>query len=196
MILEHDNFFINCIPKTGSKSSTNWCKHNGMLPVNSVSLDKPIFATMRDNKDRILSGLTEDLHYVTIRKYNLTSLEKFVDVEHLFKTTVEEWLCNPVHPVSTEQCHYAPLRSYFGGNIDLNKVNWIHMKDLLVIDQLINNVLGQDQKLNPLLADAFNFETFRPSTSWYWDLLSKDSRVTDWLDSYVKTQFEPTYITL
>ena len=203
MIYEHKNFFINCISKTGSKSSSRWCEQNGMKPMKAFYPGKPMFATMLDNRSRVLSGIAEDLHYRAIKKYNLTALEKFCDVEHLFKSKVDKWLQETdwyqtdILPISTEQCHYAPLSLYFHLlDIKLDNVRWIHATNLLDISQLINDSLGIDQHLTPLLVEQFNFETFRPGKEWYWNILSKNKGFVKWFELYVSRQYNPTYLTV
>ena len=71
MIYEHKDFFIACIPKTGSKSTSSWCIRNNLTPVTEYMFNKPVFATMRNNKERVLSGMAEDLYYRTLVIHNL-----------------------------------------------------------------------------------------------------------------------------
>ena len=163
MIFEHQYFFLNCIPKTGSKSTSFWCETNGMVKVNKINFDKPVFATIRNQKDRIISGIFEDIFHLTLTTYNLTGLEPFNDVEHLYKKTIDNWALNCSINVLPHQCHYANLEAYFlASESDLSKIHWIHMDDLVDIDRIINKVLGFDLKLKPFTKENFRFDYRRP----------------------------------
>ena len=192
MIYEHELFFINCIPKTGSKSSTWWCESNGLKIVNQIDHSKPIFATMRDNRDRIISGIAEDLYHVTEQKYNLIGNELFVDIKHLYQETTDNWLADLRHPIARGQCHYANLQSYFDPKINLSKVYWIHVDDLSIIDRLISSIVNV--KLLPLTINLL--ETNRPPKEWFFGIIKENTSAVRWIEQRINTDHQPTYIKL
>ena len=192
MIYEHDLFFINCIPKTGSKSSIHWCESNGLKIVNQIDHSKPIFATMRDNRDRIISGISEDLYYVTKQKYNLQGDELFEDIEYLYKESIDNWLTNLRHPIATGQCHYANLQSYFNPKINLSLINWIHVDDLPIINQLISSII--DVNLIPMTVTLD--KTHRPPKEWFYEIIKENTSAVRWIEQRIKTDHRPTYIKL
>ena len=201
MIFEHQHFFLNCIPKTGSKSTSNWCKINDMSKVDQVNLDseKPVFATMRDQKDRIISGIFEDIFHSTLIMYNLTGLEPLIEVDHLYKKTIDEWAENCFTNVLSHQCHYANVESYFSKTTsfnDLLEVYWIHIDDILIIDQLINKELGFDVKLKPLLKENFRFDKRRPPKEYFYEIIKDNAQVMLWLENRIQKSYNPTYIKL
>ena len=192
MIYEHELFFINCIPKTGSKSSTQWCETNGLKLSNQINHSKPIFATMRNNRDRVISGIAEDLYYVTKQKYNLQGTELFEDVKDFYKEVTDNWLVDLRHPISTTQCHYAGLQSYFNRNIDLSMVHWIHINDLPIIDQLISSIVAVT--LEPLTVNVT--ETHRPPKEWFYEIIKQNKSAVDWIERKINSDWQPTYIKL
>jgi hypothetical protein len=159
-----------------------------MKPVNCFG-DKPVFATYRDTKDRVISGIAEDLYYITVKKHKLNVVDDLTNHLGLFEEDVRLWLSNPTHPVTPDQCHYAKLANYFPGNIDLNTVHWVHMNDLLNAHNIIKDTIGVTVAEMP--ADKIIFDTNRPTKEWYWNLLSTNQNVVNWIDSYCTSQFNP-----
>ena len=199
MIFEYQHFFFNCIPKTGSKTTSNWCKINNMSNVSQVNFEKPVFAIMRDQKDRIISGIFEDIFHSTLINYNITGLEPFVEVEHLYRKTISEWAKDCSINVLSHQCHYADLEMYFFNTeiaVNLSEIYWIHMDDILIIDQLINKVFGFDLKLSPVLKENFSFDNRRPSKEYFYEIIKDNVQVMLWLENRIQKSYNPTYIKL
>jgi hypothetical protein len=155
----------------------------------SLVFDKPVFATYRDTKDRVISGLAEDLYYVTVKKHNLNVVDDLTTHLDLFEEDVRVWLKNPIHPVSSEQCHYARLANYFPENTDLDNVHWVHMNNLNVVHTIIQDTIGVSVKAMPV--ERIILDTNRPSKEWYWNLLKSNQSVLDWLESYCANQYSP-----
>jgi len=198
MIFEHQHFSFNCVPKTGSKTTSAWCEANGLIEVNILNQKKPVFATMRDHKDRIISGIFEDIFHLTLTKFNITGLEPFDDIKHLYENTINNWLLNYTKKVLPSECHYAKLESYFltSKRIDMSTVHWIHMDDILIIDQLINKTLGFDLKLTPVVPENFIFDNRRPPKEWFFEIIKENSQVLSWINNLADRDYTPTYIKL
>lgn len=191
MIFEHQHFFFNSIPKTGSKSTTWWCEHNGMQQVRANKIGKPIFATYRDTRDRIISGITEDLYFITKEQHGLTGEETFSLVESMYRHVAETWSLVPYHPISKVQCHYGTLQSYLGSQVDLSRVHWVPMNQIDQIDQIINTTLGFDADLTALPKEQFILETNRPPKEWFYNIISKNKSAVDWIEQRIQQDYKP-----
>jgi hypothetical protein len=191
MIFEHQHFFFNSIPKTGSKSTTWWCEYNNMQRVCANNTTKPIFATYRDTRDRIISGIAEDLYFITKEQYKLTGEEPFATVESLYQQTVEDWAQKPFHPISTVQCHYSSLQSYLGNKINLSQVHWISMNQIDQINTIINTTLGFDAGLTSLPKEQFILATDRPPKEWFYNIIGKHESAVAWIDSRIQQDYHP-----
>jgi hypothetical protein len=191
MIFEHQHFFFNSIPKTGSKSTTWWCKQNAMLPVRANKVEKPIFATYRDTRDRIISGITEDLYFITKEQNGLTGEETFSSVEYMYRHVAELWSVAPYHPISKVQCHYATLQSYLGSQVDLSQVHWVSMNQIDQIDTVINATLGFAAGLTPLPKEQFILATDRPPKEWFYNIISEHKSAVDWIEQRIQQDYKP-----
>ena len=191
MIFEHQYFFFNSIPKTGSKSTTWWCEQNAMLPVRANNTNKPIFATCRDTRERIISGIAEDLYFITKERHSLTGQEAFNTVESLYQQIAEAWAEKPFHPISTVQCHYGTLQSYLGSKINLSQVHWIPTDLLDQVDTIINTVLGFDTGLTALPKEQFILATDRPPKEWFYNIIGKHKSAVEWIEKRIQQDYQP-----
>ena len=190
MIYEHEKFFLNCIPKTASKSFGKWCNLNGMHHSTDITNSKPMFAVYREPRERIISGIAEDLYYITVCKYQLNVVDDLSGYMTQFEEDVKIWLENPHHPIASDQCHYSDLLAYFPKHIDLHNVQWVHMNDILSVHDIIGNVVGIE--LTAIPADQMNTTTSRPPKSWYWELIKTSPMVTSWVNQQVAQDFTPS----
>jgi hypothetical protein len=149
-----------------------------------------MFAVYREPRDRIISGIAQDLYYITVCKYQLNVVDDLSGYMTEFEEDVLLWLQNPRHPIASDQCHYAALRAYFPNYIKLQDVHWVHMNDILSVHNIIGNVVGTE--LAAITEYQMNTDTSRPPKTWYWDLIKTNSAVTSWLDQQVAQDFTPS----
>lgn len=190
MYFEHQHFIVALIPKTASQTVMAWCLANGLeKTVDGTPGDKPVFAIFRNHRDRIVSGITEDLFHLTYQKNpNLQSLSDS-EKKQLCLVDIENWAKDPSKPITYDSHHYGNLVGYLPKNVEsIQKVNWIKFEDLLLIDKIITKTVGIENTLIPLAPEHFKIVNLRPDKEWYFDQISKFPNVISWLVPYIVSQ--------
>ena len=190
MYFEHQHFLVILTPKSASTTVMSWCLANGLEKiVDDTPVDKPVFSIFRNHRDRIISGIAEDLFYLTHQKNpNLQSLSDS-EKKQLCLVDIENWAKDPSRPITQEGHHYENLSGYLPKNVEsIQKVNWIKFEDLLSIDKIITKTLGIENTLIPLTSEHFQIWDLRPSKEWYFYHMSKFPSVCSWLENHINSQ--------
>lgn len=191
MYLEHSHFCIALTPKSASTTVLNWCTENNMQKIiGSSQVTKPMFSIFRNHRDRIISGIAEDLFRLTANKYSNWYSMNEDDKKVLLIKDIEAWAVNPATHVSPDFYHYGNLHQYLPKSIrKLEEVKWIRFEDVMAIDKIIVQYLNISSDLVvPINQSLIWQDTVRPSKDWFYDKISKFPNAVAWIENHIDSQ--------
>lgn len=191
MYFEHSHFCIALTPKSASSTVLNWCIANSMQQIiGSSQVTKPMFSIFRNHRDRIISGIAEDLYRLSLQKYpNLDSLPAD-ERDTLLIKEIDQWAVNPATHVSPDSYHYGNLYQYLPKSISkLEDIKWIRFEDVMSIDKIIVQYLNISSDLVvPMRQSQVWQDTDRPPKEWYYDKISKFPDAVAWIEQHINSQ--------
>lgn len=191
MYFEHSHFCIALTPKSASSTVLNWCIANSMQEIiGSLCVNKPMFSIFRNHRDRIISGIAEDLYRLSLQKYpNLDSLPAD-ERDTLLIKEIDQWAVNPATHVSPDSYHYGNLYQYLPKSISkLEDIKWIRFEDVMSIDKIIVQYLNISSDLVvPMRQSQVWQDTDRPPKEWYYDKISKFPDAVAWIEQHINSQ--------
>lgn len=191
MYFEHSHFCIALTPKSASTTVLNWCFANSMQQITeSRRVTKPMFSIFRNHRDRIISGIAEDLYRLSLQKYpNLDSLPAD-ERDTLLIKEIDHWAINPATKVSPDYYHYGNLHHYLPKSIRKPEdIKWIRFEDVMSIDKIIVQYLNISSDLVvPMRQSLVWQDPDRPSKEWYYDKISKFPNAVAWIEQHSNSQ--------
>lgn len=156
-----------------------------------------MFAVYRNHKDRIISGIAEDLFSVTLQKN--PNLHLLSDSEKKEQCLVEltRWCLEPTFQnIDPTAYHYGSLADYINPRHLVNVINWIRFEDLHVLHKIINYKLQSELDLIPFVFNERYVNKFRPSKEWYYYQLSNFPERMNLIHRHIDSQAEMITIQL
>lgn len=154
---------------------------------------------MRDNRDRIYSGIAEDAYRVALRQYNLDSHSPIDQVLDACEQVITAWAHDPLTKIDPTCHHYANLNSYFfNDSLNLDRVIWIHSDNIIDIPKIISNTLKENLNFSDISVDDFILDPFRPKKEWFIELLVKHpaNPILRFIEPHILRQYQPKYTRL
>jgi hypothetical protein len=191
MYLEHSHFCIALTPKSASTTVLNWCIANSMQKImDDRCVNKPMFSIFRNHRDRIISGIAEDLFRSAVNKHTNWYTLSEDDKNNLLIKDIEFWAINPAINVTSDSYHYGNLQDFLPNNIKtLEEIHWIKFEDVMAIDKIIVQYLNISSDLVVLMRQSLVWQDpVRPSKEWYYDKISKFPDAVAWIEKHINSQ--------